>query len=146
MTLIALNILAVVGLVLALGLWLRRRGCSPWPALLVGLYPGVYVAVFRDLADVLAYALVVAAVLVAQRPRRWAIAVSAVIFALAILTRETTVVFALIWAVAIGFQGKSGFVWRRGALFATIALLPALAYRGLLIAWFGDAGMPAQLS
>lgn len=143
--LIAINVLAVVGCVLALALWLRRRGSSPWLALLVGLSPGMYVAVFRDLSDVLAYLLVVVAVLVAERTHRRALLASAVIFALAILTRETTAVFALIWAAALIFRGQPGMHWRRGALFATIALAPALIYRGMLVLWLGDPGMPAEL-
>jgi len=41
---------------LALAFWLKRRGLSPWFALVYGLYPGLFIAMTLDLTEPLAYA------------------------------------------------------------------------------------------
>ncbi|MDQ3381989.1 MAG: hypothetical protein M3546_17050 [Actinomycetota bacterium] len=143
--LVGINIVAVTLGVLALALLLRRRGYSPWLALLFGLYPGVFVSVLRDLSDVLAYALVAWAILVFDRGRGWGVAASAGLFALAILTRETTAIFAVIWAVVLLFQARPARNWRRAVAFTVAALAPYFAYRVFLLFWLGEGGLPAQL-
>ena len=144
--LVGINVLAIAIGVLALAFWLRRRGVSPWIALLFGLYPGVFVVVLRDLADGIAYALVAVAVLVFDREQPSRLALSTAVFALAVLTRETTAVFVLVWAAAVLFDGRSVRNWRAAALFAGAALMPYVVYRGLLFAWLGEGAAPAQLS
>jgi hypothetical protein len=144
--LVGINVLAVAIGALALAFWLRRRGVSPWIALLFGLYPGVFVVILRDLADGIAYALVAVAVLLFDREQPSRLALAAALFALAVLTRETTVVFVLVWAAACLFDGGSVLHWRRGALFAGAALMPYVVYRGFLLAWLGEGAAPAQLS
>src|SRR5206468_8383129 len=82
--LVGINVVAIALGVLALAVWLRRRGRSPWFALVFGLYPGVFIVVLRDLADGIAYALVALAVLAFDREQPLRLALSAAGFALAV--------------------------------------------------------------
>src|SRR5258706_5599809 len=112
---LAINLLAVLAGTLAIALWLVKRGFSPWPALLYGLYPGLVVTAFRDLTEPLAYALAAFAVLAFDGRRTRRLALSALLFALAVLTRETIVPFALAGAAALALEDRR---WRRAATVA----------------------------
>jgi hypothetical protein len=121
-TMLIVNLVAVLAGTLALALWLRGRGASPWWAALFGLYPGLVYTVFRDLTEPLAFALVVLAALALQRRRTW---LSATLFALALLTRETVFPFALAGTAWIALERRA---WRPAlgyfaAAFAPLALL-----------------------
>ncbi|MCU1353972.1 MAG: hypothetical protein JWM05_3181 [Acidimicrobiales bacterium] len=84
--------LAAIGLLAALAADLARdAGRSPWLALVVLAWPGLMVGLARDLSEVVAGALLMAAVL-ALRRERWAVAAAALVAAA--LTRETTLVLA----------------------------------------------------
>jgi hypothetical protein len=120
---LVINLLAVLAGTLAVGLWLMRRSLPPWPAALYGLYPGLIFCVIRDLTEPLAYALVAIAVLLFDR-RPW---ISAAVFALAALTRETTVPFALGAAVCLLVAERRD--WRRAVGFAAAACGPLLLWR-----------------
>ena len=140
--LILVNLIAVAAGTWAVAAWLRRESFSEWFALLYAAFPGVFFGVWRDLSEPLAYALTAVALLVfdGDRPRR--IAVSAALFAVAILTREGTAVFMLVWAAALAVQGRR----LRAALFAVGSLLPYLVYRFVFLnLWLGNAGLPDQL-
>ena len=67
--LVAINVLAVALGTFALATLLCRHGRSPWYALIFALYPGIYVAVLRDLSEALAYALAACAVALFDRAR-----------------------------------------------------------------------------
>jgi hypothetical protein len=130
------NLLAVVGGTLAVALWLRARGAPPWPAALFGLYPGLIFTVFSDLTEPLAFALVAFAALAyhAQRPKR--LVLSAALLALAALTRETVLPFALAYAASLAFADSRGPLgwrswgaWRRASLFAAGTCGPLLVWR-----------------
>ena len=118
---LVINLLAVLAGTAAVALWLVKRGFTPWAALLYGLFPGIVVTVFRDLTEPLAFGLAALAVLLFERK----VALSAVVFALAVLTRETIVPFALAGAVALALDRRR---WRRGLAFA-------VATCGLLVIW-----------
>jgi len=133
---IVINLLAVLAGTFAAGKWLIRRGLPPWPAALYGLAPGLIFAVTHDLTEPLAYALVAIAVLLFER-RLW---VSAGVFALAALTRETTapqslaaltretaVPFALGGAACLLLGSRRD--WRRAAGFAAVSCVPLLLCR-----------------
>lgn len=127
---LAVNLAAVLIATGAIALWLVRRGLSPWPAALYGLFPGVIFSAFFDLTEPLAFALVaVAVVLLESRP--W---VSAAVFAGAVLTRETAVPFALAAAVVVGRNA-----WRRGVVFAAATCGPLLVWRLLMGLYTGEA-------
>jgi hypothetical protein len=142
LALIALNLLAVAVGTWAIAALLRRERFPEWFALLYAAFPGLFFGVWRDLSEPLAYSLAAVALLAfdGDRPRR--IALSAALFAVAILTREGAAVFALVWAAELAFQGRR----LRAALFAVGSLLPYLAYRFVFLElWLGNAGLPEKL-
>jgi hypothetical protein len=142
LALVLVNLLAVAVGTCAVAAWLRRERFPEWFALLYAAFPGVFFGVWRDLSEPLAYALTAVALLVfdGDRPRR--IALSAALFAVAILTREGAAVFMLVWAAALAVQGRR--LW--AALFAVGSLLPYLAYRFVFLnVWLGSAGLPGQV-
>lgn len=124
---------------LATGTWLTeqillRYRLSRWYALTYGLYAGQLLSVRLDLSEPLSFALVQAAILVAERGRwRWSVP----FFALAVLARETALVF-------VGGYLLSHFLRREWRRFAALALgvgLPFLAWQAILWAWFGRPGL-----
>jgi hypothetical protein len=136
--LLALNLAAVVGGTLALAAWLRRRGSSPWFAVLYGLFPGLLVGLQRDLTEPLAYGLVAIAVYLFDLGGRRGVLAAGAVFGLAGLTRQTTLVFPLLFALSL-FAGKD----RRPSLaagFTALALVPAIVWGAVLIEWLGSLG------
>lgn len=140
---VAVNVAAAVALAAATGAVARDAGRSPWWGLLVAGWAGIFVAVARDLAEPLALALLLAAVL-ALRRHRWLWA--AVALTAASLTRETSLVlaFAIVgahladrWRRGRRVPGL-GAVGRRVPLAVGLAPLAAYgAWRVLLRAWWG---------
>jgi hypothetical protein len=123
-----LNLVAVGAGTLAVASWLRRRRVSPWFALLYGLFPGLIFAVFRDLTEPTAFALVTLAAVTLDRRTRGAVVLAAALFSLAGLTRETTLVFAVGAAVALlGADWRAR--WPRSILFLAGCVAPLLVWR-----------------
>ena len=120
---IVINLVAVLVGTFAVGRWLMLRGLPPWPSLLFGLAPGLIFAVTHDLTEPLGFALVAIAVLLVDR-RLW---VSACVFALAALTRETAVPFALGGAACLLFRDRRDR--RRAAGFVAVSCLPLVLWR-----------------
>lgn len=145
-TLVLVNYLAVVGGTLAVAAWLSRRNVSPWYALLYGCYPGLVLATAHDLNEPLAYGLVALAVYLfdyGSRSSLKRVIWSAGIFALASLTRETTLVFALLYAAAMLFRTKPLIVaLRRIVLFLLVACVPFALYKVFLWRWLGTLSVP----
>jgi hypothetical protein len=149
---ILLNLAAVIAGTLFVAIWLRRHRLPPAYALLYGLFPGLIFACFRDLTEPLAYALVAGAVLLFDRSTSWRLAVSATVFAIAALTRETTLVFPAVLTLSLllgrgetGSWGlRAGRAWLRAASFGAGVLVPLLAWRLFLSFWLG--GAPTQES
>ena len=144
--LLLVNLAAVAGGTLALALLLRRRGASPAYAAFWGFAPGLFVAVSRDLSEPLAYALVLAGLAAwwwDARPRPW---LAGVIFGLAVLTRETAILFPIALAVAALAGLSDGIEWRRGrdprsaVILAVTSLLPYVMLKLFLATWLGSAG------
>ena len=129
---LAVNLFAVLAGTLAVALWFVGRGFSPWPALLYGLFPGLIVTAFRDLTEPLAYGLAAFAVLAFDRQRTRRLVLSAVLFALAVLTRETIVPFALAGAAALALEDSRR---RRVAIFIAATVGPLLLWRIAVTAW-----------
>jgi hypothetical protein len=118
-------------------LWLRKRRLSVWLALIYGLYAGLFISFERDLTDPLAYTFVALAVLLYDDGRRNRLLLSALTFALAGLTRETAVVFALGYGVSLAFQNGTG--WRQirarvpqTALYLSLSVGPLVLLSALL--------------
>ena len=142
--LLLLNIAAVVFGTFALALLLVRRNVSPWVALLFGASPALWIAVDRDITEPLAYALVIGALL-ALDSQRWL--TSGLLFGLAGITRETTLLFplALIILAAWGLGVKR----RRPdelMLFGALAFGPYIWVRIVLYAWLGSDPPPGAPS
>jgi hypothetical protein len=141
--LLGINFLAVVGAVLALAIWLRRRSTSTWLALLYGLFPGLAYCVKCDLTEPLAFALAIAAVVVLDGRGRYAVPAAASLFSLAALTRETTVVFPAVYAISLLLGGNGTLRERarvnagRVALFSAVAFLPLVVDRIAFRLWLG---------
>jgi hypothetical protein len=132
--------LPLVNLVaLGAGTWfaeqiLRRYRVSRWYALTCGLYAGQLMSVRLDLNEPLAQALILGAVLAAERDR-WALGVA--LFALAALTKETALVFVggyLLYLLARRH-------WDRAVGLALGAGAPFLAWQVVLWAWLGRPGL-----
>lgn len=105
--LIAVNWLTLGGGTLAVAAWLRRHARSPWLALLYGCSTGLFIALQADLTESLAYALVALGIYLFDFSGRRRVLWSGIAFALAILTRESTAVFAALYGLAL-LVGKIG--------------------------------------
>jgi hypothetical protein len=135
-----INLLAVVVGTLAVGGWLLRRRLSPGYALLYGLNPGLMFSVFRDLTEPLAFAFVAVALFVMGSRLRFRLSTAAALFALAALTRETTLVFGVAAALGLAARDSQGIraswrswsPWRRSALFLLACCGPLLIWRRLV--------------
>ena len=156
-TLLLVNLLALGGGTLVMATWLRRKGVSPWLALIYGLYPGLFIALQRDLNEPLAYALLALAVYLFDFGGRRRLIYAGLAFALAILARETTAVFAVLYGLVLlaprPFPGIGVRLWKpsrarlvQAATLLGLALAPALLYRLFLRLWLGNADVPADVA
>jgi hypothetical protein len=146
--LLLINLLAIAGGTVALGAWLTRRGSSPWLALAYGFFPGLLVGLQRDLTEPLAYALVALAILLFDFGDRRGLLAAGGVFGLAVLARQTTVAFPLLFALSIlaGRPNAAGTELGRStrirltAAFSALAFVPGIAWAGVLQAWLGGVG------
>jgi hypothetical protein len=100
LSMIMVNLLAVTVGTYAVALWCRARKLSPWLGLVLAFYIGQVVAFSRDLNEILAYSLVAVAVYLFDRATPCPI-LAAVCFGVSVLARETTLLFALVYALAL---------------------------------------------
>ena len=110
---VLVNVLAAIGGTLAVAFFFRRHGLPPALALLYGFYPGLAIAVLRDLTEPLAFGLAATALVVFDWHSKRRLFGSAILFGLAMLTRETVAVFPAI--VALGLlvgAGTAASSWR----------------------------------
>jgi hypothetical protein len=135
--LVLLGIAAVGVATFALATILARDGVGPWYGALFAAYPGIFLAVSHDLAEPLAYALVALGLLVL--PRR--LVLGSVFFALAGLTRETTLIFPVVLGLWLLLKERRR---RDGGLVLAISVLPYLALKLGLGVWLGAFGAPQQ--
>jgi hypothetical protein len=154
-TLILVN-LAMIGVgTAALAAWLRRHKASAWYAAVYGFYPGVLITLTRDTTEVMAYGLVALAVYLFGRGRMESrgggLLPAAMVFALAILTRETAAIFAIGYALAVLASGRGAWRqrlsqnWRRAALFVAIWAVPIALWKLFLRFWLGSFGLDAHI-
>ncbi len=113
---------------------LRARNVSRWYAIGYGLTLGTFGAARLSLPEPLAYALVLGGITLAQRERwLW----SAILFALAALAKETTLVFAGAYGLYLLYQRRWGIV----TLFGAVVLLPFAAWQLVLYDQLGEFGI-----
>ena len=115
---------------------------SPWLALLYGLYPGLFTATSLDTAEPLAYGLIALAVYLLEFGGEARIVLAGITFALAGLTRETTLIFPVVYAAAIVLglaAGTAGWkvrhAWRDALALLGLAVVPFIAYKVFLTRW-----------
>jgi hypothetical protein len=134
--LIAVNWLALVAGTRFTEEILTGRGVSHWYALSYGLFGGLVMAVRLDLTEPLAYALAQAGVLAYERePHR--VRGAAGLFALAALTKETTLLMAAGFLLSFALSRR----WRNLLEWAVIVGVPFLALQALLRIWHGAWGI-----
>jgi hypothetical protein len=138
---VVVNILAAVGGTLAVAFFFRRRGLPPALALLYGFFPGLVIAVARDLTEPLAFGLAAAGLLAFNPKSKWRLLASGSLFGLAMLTRETVALFPAILALGLLVGTGTASRWRerlrwgnllRAITFAEIAFAPLFVWRHLL--------------
>lgn len=132
---LALNLAAVVGGTLALASWLVRRDVTPWAAAVWGLLPGQVVSIERDLVDGMGYAIVMAGLWL-RDSSAWG---AALVFAVAGLTRETTLIFPLVLSLADLLERRP---WRQAVGTAAVAVLPFALWKLALWTWLGHSDVP----
>jgi hypothetical protein len=139
---VLVNILAAVGGTLAVAFFFRRHSMPPALALLYGFYPGLVLAVLRDLTEPMAFGLAAAGLVVFDWRSKRRLLGSATLFGLAMLTRETVALFPaiLVLGLMVG-AGTSASSWRervrwgnlaRAITFAEIAFAPLFVWRHVL--------------
>jgi hypothetical protein len=138
---VLINVLAAVGGTLAIAFFLKRRGVPPAFALLYGLFPGLVLAVLRDLTEPLAFGLAAAGLLAFNPRSKLRLLASASLFGLAMLTRETVALFPAILALGLLLGMGTAPGWRarlrwgnliRAIAFAELAFAPLFVWRHLL--------------
>lgn len=134
--LLLINVAAAAVLTFCVAYLLCQAGTSPWFALLVGLSPGLNVAVVRDLTEPLGYALAALALtIVVSRNDRRSFWTGSFVFALAGLARETALLFAVATAVSLALgirafgDGRRRPHLRDGLMLLCIAIAPAVVWR-----------------
>lgn len=144
--LLIVNLLAVIAAAAALARFLQRRSVSPWFALVFSLYPGLFLAVTRDLSEPLAYSLVAVALLAFDRGGRRGLVAGTILLALAGITRETTLLFAIGvgWGLLRGEFPTAGSRARTAAQVVAAAFLPFVALKIGLAVWLDSLGTGEQ--
>ncbi len=152
--LLAISLAALAAGTALIELLLLAERVNRWYALTYGLFSGVFVAVRYSTNEPLAYGLVIAGIAAAQRGiaadarssaepsgtvsngSRWMI-LSAGLFALAALTKETTLFFAAGYALYFLTQRR----WGAALLISIVPLLPFAAVQVWLHSWLGSWGI-----
>jgi hypothetical protein len=132
-SLLAINLLVVLGATGGFAVYARRQGWSGWWALAVGLLAGFLAATLRDLSDPLAVSSMLAGLVAWQRGRRWW---AAALLSVAVLAREpmTLAVLAIAVDAAVDWwrTRRAPGALRRAARHAWPAVvIPAAAF----LAW-----------
>ena len=130
---LAINIAAITATVVVMGHILTAHRGRPWLALAAGLYCGQPLAMLRDLSDPLAIFWLAVALWGVSR-QRWLVAGAAL--GLGMLTRESTLLFVLCFALPLCVERQ----WRLLTAYATLALGGYLVWQGLLRACLGTWG------
>jgi hypothetical protein len=138
--LLLINVLAVAAGTYLVARLLVRSGRPAALALLYAAFPGVLLSFETDVSEPLAYALVaLGLLLLGDWSDRRAVALSAVVFAVAGLTRESTLIVPVAVAVVHVISRERGALTRALGLVATAAL-PYAAWIAFLHWWLGPIG------
>jgi hypothetical protein len=157
--LLAVNLGALGVAVVSIGLWLRRRGLSPLLAAVFGLAPGIFWCISLDLADNLGFALFALGLVLLDLVGWTGVVAAGLAFGLAGLARESTALFAVVWAVALatGRAGRTGGdqvradggpwgtrrSWLQAMVLVVLAVLPIVAWEMVVRMLIGRMTTPA---
>ena len=137
--LVLVNVAAAILLTLAAAAFLERCDSSAWYALIAGLAPGLAFGLLYDLTEPLAYALAaVGALIIVRRTDHVGVAVAGLVFGLAALARETTLLFPLTVALALALgvsmttSPKSSRRPKAALALLALACVPAIVWRAVL--------------
>jgi hypothetical protein len=135
-SLLLLGIAGVFAATFAVATVLTRSGVSPWYGAVVGAYPGLFLGVSHDLAEPLAYGVLALGLLLwyARRPR---VLGASLLFGLAGVTRETTLLFPVTLALWLALSERR---IRPATVLLGVALAPYVALKIALAAWLGSWG------
>lgn len=134
--LVGISLTSVVASVAIVEALLVECGVSRWYALSVGLFGGHLFCVVASLAEPLALCLGLAAMLLYARDR---VGWSACCFALAVLTRETTLLLVAGYVLSMLLRRSI----RQGLLFGGTVVLAFVAWQLCLSVWLGSFGVGA---
>lgn len=135
-SLILVNIIAICAGTRFMEILLIEENVSGWYALVYGLYGGQILALLTSLTEPLSYALVLAAILAWKRKHLlW----TAVFFALALLTKETAIVF--VGGLVLYYLQRREW---RSIIIISASLFPYIAYQTFLVQWLGESVMAAS--
>ena len=131
-SMLAINVLGILGLTVGFSVYARRRGWNPAWALAIGFMPGFLTPVLRDLSDVLATACMFGGLLLWERGRSWS---TGALLAVAALSREPMILAAI--AIAVDITGRCWRARGRPAEVRTVlvrawpaVVLPVIAFIG----------------
>ena len=131
---VLINLIALAGGTFLMERLLQAEGANRWYALVYGLFAGVFMSVRLSLNEPLAYGLVLAAIWLERREKPH---LSAGVFALAILAKETAITFVvgyLLWMLA---ERR----WGAALRLAVAALIPFVLWQVVLFGQFGEFGV-----
>lgn len=113
---------------------LSERKLSPWYSLAFGLYFGMAVSFVSDLAEPLTYCLVCLGLVMVFKRRLTA---AAIIWGLAVLSRETAALFPLGYIVVYLYQRR----WRDASCFFLLSIVPAIGWYVMVGLYFHTSGL-----
>lgn len=123
-TLIVVNYAAALAVAFLAVLLVRNLGRPDWYGLLFVLWPGFYISLTRDLSEIVSAALLLLGLVLVGRGRPWC---GAFALSLAILTRETTLIAALVLPLPMALLPLVVYGSWQVALYARWGAFPALS-------------------
>jgi hypothetical protein len=132
--LLLVNFLSLVLSVEIVARLLAKRNLSPWFSLPIGLYFGQATALIFDTTEPLTIALLCIGLWYLERKH---ITTSAVFMGLAALSRETAMLFPLVYAISFFWQRR----WLDMVRFFILAILPMFAWYMAIWVIFGQTGL-----
>lgn len=132
--LLIINIIAITLSTYFLGLWFLKNNLSPYFSLIYGLYPGIHLAIVKDLTEPLAYTFVIIAVFLYHSKIRYKLIFSSLFFSAAIFTREITALFPLVYGASLFIVNRNP---KNGLIFSFLTFVPFILYELFLLGWLG---------
>ncbi|HET8846309.1 MAG TPA: hypothetical protein VFN35_32910, partial [Ktedonobacteraceae bacterium] len=133
--LLFVNVCSVILSVELLARLLSKHGLSPWFSLALGLYFGQAAGILFDTAEPFTYFLVMSGIWFAMEKKP--VALSAILFGLAALTREIAILFPIAY-ICVAFVRRQ---WSTLIQYVVLGILPLVALLISLRLIFGQTGV-----